>query len=62
MCLCNPLLVFYFVYNSIDEGSGPIQLTNVRCLPSDDLIIQCPLGPFVPCTHAQDVVVACCKY
>ena len=54
----NTVFVLYF---SFDEGIGPIQFTNVLCRPTDDLIIQCPIGPTVRCSHAQDLVIQCCK-
>ena len=54
------IYVLFCLY-SIDEGPDPIQLTNIQCRPTDDLIIQCPSGPDILCSHAEDVVVQCCK-
>ena len=42
------------------QGSGPIVLDDVRCVGTEDRLIDCPYDPStIDCAHSEDASVRC---
>ncbi|XP_072167399.1 scavenger receptor cysteine-rich domain superfamily protein-like [Diadema setosum] len=54
-----------YLYNTVQDGDGPIHLSYLGCLGSEEELTDCPStgwGNVYDCTHYQDVDVECEEY
>ena len=60
--ICNDLAVATpLPAATFGEGSGPILLSDMACMGTENSIAECPANHLSKCTHAEDASVRCQK-